>query len=378
MPDTGLYIGIISGTSIDAIDCALIECSHDAIRLLATQSGVIPDSLRERIVLLCNGKNIDLPLLGSTDIDIGRAFADTINSLLSICGINKNQIIAIGSHGQTVYHLPEGRSPFSLQIGDPNTIAELTGITTVADFRRRDMAAGGQGAPLAPLFHQQFFHHPTRTRCVVNIGGISNISWINPNTDSSPSGYDTGPGNVLMDGWIRRHHNLPYDNNGQWAESGQVSEILLQRMLAEPYFKLKSPKSTGRELFNSRWLDAHIEAVASINEATADVQRTLLELTATTITGAINRDLATQNSTFADDLIVCGGGAHNAVLLARLQKLLPNTRVVASDEHGLAPDWVEAATFAWLANKTLLREKVKTQSLTGAKNPVILGGVYYA
>jgi anhydro-N-acetylmuramic acid kinase len=332
--------------------------------------------LRERIVLLCNGKNIDLPLLGSTDIDIGRAFAQTINSLLTSSGINKNQITAIGSHGQTVYHLPEGCSPFSLQIGDPNTIAELTGITTVADFRRRDMAAGGQGAPLAPLFHQQFFHHPTRTRCVVNIGGISNITWVNPCTDSSPSGYDTGPGNVLMDSWIRRHHNLPYDNNGQWAESGQVSEILLQRMLAEPYFQLKSPKSTGRELFNSRWLDTHIEAVASLN--VADVQRTLLELTATTITGAINRDLATQSATFADDLIVCGGGAHNAVLLARLQKLLPNTRVVASNEHGLAPDWVEAVTFAWLANKTLLREKVKTQSLTGAKNPVILGGVYYA
>ncbi len=376
MPDTGLYIGVISGTSIDAIDCALIECSHDAIRLLATQSGVIPDSLRERIVLLCNGKNIDLPLLGSTDIDIGRAFAHTINSLLANSGINKNQITAIGSHGQTVYHLPEGCPPFSLQIGDPNTIAELTSITTVADFRRRDMAAGGQGAPLAPLFHQQYFHHPTRKRCVVNIGGISNITWINPNTDSSPSGYDTGPGNVLMDGWIRRHHNQPYDNNGQWAESGQVSEILLQRMLAEPYFQLKSPKSTGRELFNSRWLDTHIEAVAPVN--VADVQRTLLELTATTITGAINRDLTTQNTTIADDLIVCGGGAHNAVLLARLQKLLPNTRVVASNEHGLAPDWVEAVTFAWLANKTLLREKVKTENLTGANNPVILGGVYYA
>jgi anhydro-N-acetylmuramic acid kinase len=376
MPDTGLYIGVISGTSIDAIDCALIECSHDAITLLATQSGVIPDALRERIVLLCNGKNIDLPLLGSTDIDIGRAFADTINSLLTNSGIKKNQITAIGSHGQTIYHQPEGSSPFSLQIGDPNIIAELTGITTVADFRRRDMAAGGQGAPLAPLFHQQFFHHPTRTRCVVNIGGISNITWINPNTDSSPSGYDTGPGNVLMDGWIRRHLNLPYDNDGQWAGRGQVSEILLQRMLAEPYFKMKSPKSTGRELFNSRWLDAHIEAVTSVN--VADVQRTLLELTATTISDAIHRDLATQNSTAADDLIVCGGGAHNAVLLTRLQNLLPNTRVVASDEHGLAPDWVEAATFAWLANKTLLREKVKTQSLTGAKNPVILGGVYYA
>lgn len=376
MPDTGLYIGVISGTSIDAIDCALIECSGESLTLIATKSGEIPDTLRERIVSLCSGKNIDLVLLGTTDVDIGRAFAATVNSLLAQTGINKNQITAIGSHGQTIYHQPTGRSPFSLQIGDPNTIAEITGITTVADFRRRDMAAGGQGAPLAPLFHQQYFHHPTRTRCVVNIGGISNITWINHKADAAPSGYDTGPGNVLMDGWIRQHHNLPYDNKGQWAQGGKLNTELLTRLLTEPYLALQSPKSTGRELFNSAWLDQHLSAVQQMDPA--DVQRTLLELTAVTISNAIKQDLTAQNRVTADDLIVCGGGAHNPVLLNRLQALLPNTRVAASDAYGLAPDWVEAVTFAWLARKTLGRQKVNAETLTGARNPVILGGVYYA
>lgn len=376
MPDTGLYIGVISGTSIDAIDCALIECSGESLTLIATESGEIPDTLRERIISLCSGKNIDLVLLGTTDVDIGRAFADTVNSLLAKTGVDKNQITAIGSHGQTIYHLPTGRSPFSLQIGDPNTIAEITGITTVADFRRRDMAAGGQGAPLAPLFHQQYFYHPTRTRCVVNIGGISNITWINHKADAAPSGYDTGPGNVLMDGWIRQHHNLPYDNKGQWAQGGKLNTELLTRLLTEPYLVLESPKSTGRELFNSAWLDQHLSAVQQMDPA--DVQRTLLELTAVTISNAIKHDLTAQNRIAADDLIVCGGGAHNPVLLNRLQALLPDTRVAASDAYGLAPDWVEAATFAWLARKTLGRQRVNAKTLTGARNPVILGGVYYA
>jgi anhydro-N-acetylmuramic acid kinase len=370
MSDTGYFIGVISGTSVDAIDCALIECAPDQTTLLETHSGAFPDDLRTRILALCERPTISLENLGKIDNQIGRAFADAINALLAHSQLAATQITAVGSHGQTIFHQPLGDHRFSTQIGDPNIIAELTGITTISDFRRRDMAAGGQGAPLAPLFHQHFFHNSDLFRCVVNIGGMSNITLLNNAHGATPRGYDTGPGNVLMDAWIQQERGVRFDNSGSWAASGELDEALLKHLLDEPYFSLPSPKSTGRELFNMAWLQTRLANVAHPVSA-ADVQRTLMELTALTITRSLNTPVPSE-------LIVCGGGAHNHALLQRLQHFLPDTRVLGSDDCGLSADWVEAVTFGWLACQTLNRQAIDSRDLTGARHPVIMGGVYFA
>lgn len=371
MSDTGYFIGAISGTSVDAIDCALIECAPAHTRLLATYAGKYPEDLRNDILALCESGSISLYNLGTLDNRVARAFADAINQLITDSGLKTNQITAIGSHGQTIFHQPLGDHRFSTQIGDPNIIAERTGLTTVSDFRRRDMAAGGQGAPLAPLFHQHFFHTPGQHRCVVNIGGMSNMTFLNPEHSATPRGYDTGPGNVLMDIWIQRERGEQFDRGGGWAASGVTDGALLQRLLDEPYFSLLPPKSTGRELFNEAWLQKNLTGLPH-PIAAVDVQRTLLELTALSIARSLDE------TTVPTELIVCGGGAHNTCLLARLQQLLPDSRVVSSDDCGLFADWVEAVTFAWLAHKTLNRQPVDSCALTGASHPVIMGGVYYA
>ncbi|OFE13800.1 anhydro-N-acetylmuramic acid kinase [Pseudohongiella acticola] len=370
MSDTGYFIGVISGTSVDAIDCALIECGPERTRLLATLSGEFPVDLRDDILSLCRTATVSLHALGTLDVRVGHAFADSINELIAHAGLTASQIQAIGSHGQTIFHQPIGNHRFSTQIGDPNTIAELTGITTIHDFRRRDMAAGGQGAPLAPLFHQHSFYHQGVRRCVVNIGGMANITYLNPSPTATPRGHDTGPGNVLMDIWIQKARNQRYDNAGQWAASGKVDTALLQLLLDEDYFRLAPPKSTGRELFNHSWLQDRLAQLSHTPDA-ADVQRTLAELTALSIIEAIDSSQQT------DELIVCGGGAHNTFLLQRLQQLLPAGRVLTSDDCGLSADWVEAVTFGWLAHQTLNRQQVDSRDLTGARHPVIMGGVYY-
>ncbi|MEX0739570.1 MAG: anhydro-N-acetylmuramic acid kinase [Pseudohongiella sp.] len=370
MSDTGYFIGVISGTSVDAIDCALIECAPGKTTLLATCSGKYPDDLRADVLALCDKPNVGLEALGTVDNRIGRAFADTVNDLLKQASVPASQIEAIGSHGQTIFHQPLGDYRFSMQIGDPNIIAELTGITTISDFRRRDMAAGGQGAPLAPLFHQHFFYKATGHRCVVNIGGMSNITMLSASREATPRGFDTGPGNVLMDSWIQRERGMRFDDSGRWAASGQLDQALLQALLDEPYFSVPPPKSTGRELFNMTWLQNKIAEVSHSVPA-ADIQRTLLELTALTIARSLDRSPTTE-------LIVCGGGAHNTALLGRLQSLLPDTRVLRSDDCGLAADWVEAVTFGWLAHRALRRQPVDSRDLTGARHPVIMGGIYFA
>ncbi|HDZ10274.1 anhydro-N-acetylmuramic acid kinase [Pseudohongiella sp.] len=369
MSDTGYYVGVISGTSVDAIDCALIETTPSHTKLLATCSGKYPDKLRSDILSLCDTASISLQDLGTLDNRIARAFADTINELMAQSNFTASQISAIGSHGQTVFHQPAGDHRFSMQLGDPNIMAELTGVTTVGDFRRRDMAAGGQGAPLAPLFHQHFFYSAEHRRCVVNIGGMSNITLLNPAHEATPRGYDTGPGNVLMDTWIQQERGARFDEAGNWAASGEVDETLLRLLLDEPYFSVPPPKSTGRELFNLAWLQNKLAAVSHSVRA-ADVQRTLLELTALSISRALD-DVTTE-------LIVCGGGAYNAALMQRLQQLTPTCRVQPSDACGLSADWVEAVTFAWLAHRALNRQTVDSRDLTGASHPVILGGIYYA
>src|SRR5690606_1231652 len=330
---------------------------------------------RGRLFQACATPTLPLLELGQLDIAVGQCFAHSLNQLLQAHGLRPDQIRAIGSHGQTVFHAPQVEYPFSLQIGDPNTIATQTGITTVADFRRRDMSAGGQGAPLAPLFHQFFFHKPGINRCVLNIGGISNITWIGSKPDDAPVGFDTGPGNVFMDMWTEQWLGQPYDKNGDWAASGNINEALLQTFMQEPYLAAPSPKSTGRELFNRQWLEQKLHGFDGVSKE--DVQRTLLEFTARSIAGAIKASWP-DTSDNTSELLVCGGGAHNGMLMQRLQDLLPQMKVSTTADHGMPADWIEASTFAWLAAKTINREKIDTTALTGARHSVILGGIYYA
>jgi anhydro-N-acetylmuramic acid kinase len=370
-----LFIGIISGTSMDGIDCAIVQLESGYLTLVAGQTAKYPDDLRQTLFDVCAETTISLAQLGQLDIAVGKAFASGVNQMLAAHNIDPKTIKAIGSHGQTLFHLPSGEHPFSLQIGDPNTIAERTGITTIADFRRRDMAAGGQGAPLAPLFHQYFFQKPEASRCVLNIGGISNITWLDTKADAPPTGFDTGPGNVLMDLWTTRWHGKPYDNDGEWAASGQVNAELLRLLLQESYFSASPPKSTGRELFNANWLEDRLSGFRLTTPA--DIQRTLLELTASSIANAVIESKPAKIHSEID-LLVCGGGVYNGLLMSRLQELLPNMRVSSTEQHGMSPDWIEASTFAWLASRTLKQERIDTRMLTGALHPVILGGVYFA
>jgi len=369
MSQSNYYIGLISGTSIDGVDCALINCIDNKPRLLATHSEPIPALLKNKILNLCANENISLDSLGQVDIEIGRLFAAAVNKLLLQEKLSAESICAIGSHGQTVFHQPAGEFPFSMQIGDANTIAELTGITTVADFRRRDMAAGGQGAPLAPLLHQCCFSSESHSRVILNIGGISNPTILN---GSEPCiAFDSGPGNVLMDYWINLQQAKPYDESGKWAASGKIDTTLLNLLAQESYFDLAPPKSTGRELFNSEWLNKKLQQLTSQPDP-ADVQATLLELTATSISNAIEKIMVAQ------ELYVCGGGAHNSTLMRRLAELLPDTKVATTAQLGIDPDWVEAAAFAWLAKQTIEGTAIDTRSITGARRAAILGGIYQA
>lgn len=373
--DARLYAGIISGTSMDGIDCVLARIQGGNFELVASETAKYPPELRDQLFSACASGSLSLLELGQLDIAVGISFADSLNQLMIKSGISADMVTAIGSHGQTLFHAPQATYPFSLQIGDPNTIAQRTGITTVADFRRRDMSAGGQGAPLAPLFHQYFFHKPGTTRCLLNIGGISNITWLHKDYSGTPVGFDTGPGNVFMDMWTTQWLGQPYDQDGAWAATGNINNKLLLSLMNDPYFSAPSPKSTGRELFNRLWLEQTLEHFRLLPPA--DIQRTLLELTAQTIADAINQSKP-RESLASNDLIVCGGGAHNGLLMSRLQQLLPEMLVSSTDAHGMPADWIEASTFAWLASKTINREKLDTRTLTGAHEMLILGGVYFA
>jgi anhydro-N-acetylmuramic acid kinase len=363
------FIGLLSGTSVDGIDAVVVDFAVTPPRLIATHSEPFPDDLRTNILELCSGKPVSLVNLGETDVALGRLFAQATNALLSKAGLSAGEILAIGSHGQTVMHHPQGKYPFTLQIGDPNTIACLTGISTVADFRRKDMAAGGQGAPLAPLFHQDFFGNSANARAVLNVGGIANITLLASPSRARTLGFDTGPGNVLMDSWINATRGLAYDNDGQWAASGKVSQALLDALMTEPYLQRPAPKSTGRELFNLAWLRARLEGIAPM--ADEDVQATLLAFTARSIAQSVD-----WTSNGIQEVIVCGGGARNGALMKALQSSIPETKVLSSATAGLAPDWVEGVAFAWMARKAWLGEAIATGSVTGATRPCILGGIY--
>ncbi len=372
MRDRDLYIGLMSGTSVDSIDAALVDFSGESVKLAGHHSHPISASLKGQILALCQPGERELDRMGELDRALGRHFADAANSLLKAMALTADRIVAIGSHGQTVRHRPPGscEHPFSLQIGDPNTIAENTGITTVADFRRRDMAAGGEGAPLAPAFHRAAFQSPAVERFVVNIGGMANVSHLP--LDAQTIGFDTGPGNVLMDAWVNQNLGCGFDRDGHWALQGEVQPALLDMLLAHPFFAQSPPKSTGREAFHLPWLTATLERLEAQLSA-SEIQATLLELTAKTITDAILPMRTSDRS----EIYVCGGGAHNLQLMSRLEKLLAPSPVASTVRLGLAPDWVEAVAFAWLARQTLNRQAGNLPSVTGAKREVILGGIYY-
>ena len=369
MANSDYYIGLMSGTSVDGVDCALVQFDGDYPKLIATHSEPIESGLREDILRLCSGKNIDLELYGNTDVAIGQLFAQAALTLLENEDIERTAVRAIGSHGQTVFHHPEGDTRFSLQIGDPNSIAHLSGITTIADFRRRDMAAGGEGAPLAPLLHRKCFQSASTDRVVLNVGGIANITVLNK--DGTCLAFDTGPANVLMDYWIAKHQQKNYDKNGDWAASGKIIQPLLKLLLNEPYFSKVAPKSTGRELFNGFWLEEKLHKLGQ--ELTiADVQATLLRFTIDSIANEI-REAAQPTEVY-----VCGGGTHNNAFMAGLQDRLRDCNVLSTAKLGIDPDWVEAIAFAWLAKQTSEGRSIDTSPFTGAAKAIVLGGIYKA
>jgi anhydro-N-acetylmuramic acid kinase len=367
------YIGLMSGTSADGIDAALINHSvGNRPVLVATYAHPLDVAIRGEIQALMRDGPQEVERMGELDIALGELFSEAAYAVLKKSGLAKKDIRAIGSHGQTLRHRPRATHPFTIQIGNPSIIAERTGITTVADFRARDMAAGGQGAPLVSAFHHRIFHSPQRHRVIINIGGIANITSL-PSVASQPvSGFDTGPGNTLLDQWIGLHQARTHDEAGQWAASGRASKVLLEKLLADPYFEAGPPKSTGREHFNLNWLQDHLKNLSAPPSA-ADVQATLLQLTAQTIARAIRRFLPQ-----AQEAYVCGGGAHNRELMSALTANLTGISVATTETLGLAPDWVEASAFAWLAHQALEREPGNIPSVTGARRAVILGGIYPA
>jgi anhydro-N-acetylmuramic acid kinase len=366
-----LYIGLMSGTSMDGVDCALVDCAGATPRVIDFMTTDIDAELKQGLLRLTVNHGVDLRVLGSSDIEVARLFASAVKTLLEKHRLKPADIVAIGSHGQTIWHEPPQRAlhhPFTLQIGDPNTLAELTGITVVADFRRKDMAAGGQGAPLVPALHRELFNDAGTDRIVLNLGGIANITLL-PRNHGTCMGLDTGPASVLMDAWIKRHRDQDYDDAGAWAASGAVNAHLLNALLDEPYFRMPAPKSTGREFLNLAWLDQKLAKAGAISAV--DVQATLLEFTVETIRSEIAKLLK------SGEVIACGGGARNTALLKRLQEALPQFRLRTSTELGIHADCVEATAFAWMAKKTLNRETVDFSPFTGARHPVIAGGIYY-
>jgi anhydro-N-acetylmuramic acid kinase len=363
----------MSGTSLDGIDVAI--CSFTAsgdFKFTSAETYAFPHQLQQQLQQLISKPQCSLLKLGELDIALGQLIGESINSFLKSVRIASNDIIAIGSHGQTLFHSPSGDFPFSMQIGNANTIAEITGITTITDFRQRDIATGGQGAPLVPAFHQALFSKKNEDRVIVNIGGISNITLLPASVDEPIIGFDTGPGNCLLDYWIKVHLDKAYDKKGQWGASGQYDDHLLALFLDEPYFKQAIPKSTGRELFNQSWLDRKLVKYSKKLDP-QDVQATLIELTARTIVADIK--------TFADlalTVYICGGGSHNDYLLDRIQVLLNGKKILTTTALGLHPDWVEACAFAWLAYRTINHQSGNLPAVTGASRPVVLGAIYAA
>lgn len=358
----------MSGTSLDGVDAALVEfegtsSSPVSCRVIHTHSLPYSDDIRAELHALHVSTDNELQRTAVIGNVLARLYADAVNQLLVKSSISPASISAIGCHGQTIRHRPE--FGFTLQIGNPALLAELTGINVVADFRSRDIAAGGHGAPLVPAFHHALLSHPVLNRAIINIGGIANLSYLPVN--GVVTGFDTGPGNMLMDAWIERHKQSRYDQSGQWAQTGTIIPELLKALLSEPYFALSPPKSTGRDLFSIAWLEQYLRA----GYLPEDVQRTLLELTARSIVEALDAHCSE-----VDEIYLCGGGAHNVALFQCLQQLVHPVKIGLTDEVGISVGWVEAAAFAWLARQSLLKAPGNLPAVTGARGPRILGAVY--
>jgi len=372
-----LYIGLMSGTSLDGADGVLVDFSGDKLRVVAAATESFDNPFRAELLALNSPTHNELHRAAVAGNQVAAVYAKVVNALLAQAGMQASQIQAIGAHGQTVRHQPQRTSAepagagYTLQLNNPALLAELTGIDVAADFRSRDVAAGGQGAPLVPAFHQGVFGRSDATVCVLNLGGISNLSVL-PQAAASPVlGFDCGPGNALMDAWCEQHTGRPYDDGGAWAASGKLLPALLASLLDEPYFSQPIPKSTGRDLFSVAWLAGKLAPFAAAR--VEDVQNTLAEFTASACIDSVKRYGKESTS-----LIVCGGGAFNRHLLARLQAGLPQLRVSTSDAHGLPPLQVEAAAFAWLAQQVVLRKPGNLPSVTGAGGLRVLGAVYPA
>ncbi|UTW10922.1 anhydro-N-acetylmuramic acid kinase [Marinobacterium rhizophilum] len=366
-----LYIGLMSGTSLDSVDAVAFEFDASGCAMLASHSEPFPVSLRQQTLALMHPGADEIERLGRLDLELAELFARAANNLIGQNQLDRQRIRAIGSHGQTVRHRPD--AGFTLQIGDPNLIAERTGLCVVGDFRRRDMAAGGQGAPLVPAFHSALFRKPHANRIILNIGGMANITLLPGDMAQSVTGYDTGPGNVLLDYWIHRHQALDYDRHGAWAATGTVLPELLQQLLQLPFFGAPAPKSTGREQFNPDWLQQRLLETGFDNQAPQDIQATLLELTAVSISNEIK-----QQAMAGCEVFLCGGGSHNRLLTKRLEALLQPYSLATTAALGLDPDWVEACAFAWLAGCRLDGSNGNMPAVTGALGERILGAVYSA
>lgn len=368
-----LYIGLMSGTSLDGVDAVLADFSGHAPAVLGHCSKPLPPPLRQELLALNTAGHNELHRAALAGNGLARVYAEAVHTLLGQCGVAASAVRAMGAHGQTVRHRPQefDATGYTLQLNQPALLAELCGIDVVADFRSRDVAAGGQGAPLVPPFHQAFFGRPGQALAVLNIGGISNVTLIDARPDAPVHGFDCGPGNALMDAWCLAHTGQPFDDGGRWAAQGKVSAALLACLGEEPFFAKPPPKSTGRDLFNLPWLTAKLAGFGSL--AAQDVQATLTELTATACANSLRA-----SALACDTLVVCGGGALNGHLMARLQLALPACKVTSSEHWGLPPLQVEATAFAWLARQAVERRPASVPSVTGAKGARILGAIYPA
>lgn len=365
-----IYVGLMSGTSLDGVDVAIVDFSEFPSRILHCQTRPYPDGIRQALRELCQSQSITLDNLYTLDAALGEHYAAEVNSALQALSLEPCDIIAVGSHGQTIRHSPDTATAYSVQIGDPNRLAALCGITTVADFRRKDIALGGQAAPLAPAFHQYLFRCEAEERVVINIGGIANITHLPADPGAPVLGFDTGPGNTLLDYWSGQHLGKSFDDGGEWARGGKPIDGLLNQMLTgEPYFVLTAPKSTGTEYFNPNWLAAFLHD----DYKAEDVQATLVELTVITLAEAI-RGLPAMPA----NCYVCGGGAHNRFLLERIAQAIPKCGLHTTAALGLDPDYVEAAAFAWLARERINLRAGNIPAVTHAQRSAILGGVYAA
>ncbi len=367
-----LYIGLMSGTSLDGVDGVLADLANDEVRVLAHSAAAMPPDLAQELLALNAPGANELHRGALAANALVRLYARVVVDLLANAGVDHPAVLAIGAHGQTVRHQPQtfDGTGYTLQLNNPALLAELTGIDVIADFRSRDLAAGGQGAPLVPAFHRAVFGATGSTVAVLNIGGISNLSVLGPEPEEV-MGLDCGPGNTLMDGWCQLHQHRAFDAAGGWAGSGQVQQALLDALLDEPYFALPAPKSTGRDLFNLGWLAKRLAQLPPL--AVSDVQATLAELTARACAESVKR-----YGLDSKELIVCGGGAFNTHLMSRLRCALPTVSVCSSQDHGLPPLQVEATAFAWLARKAMLGGRINLAKVTGAMGARPLGAIYRA